>query len=103
MFHVCFCCNHLLCVPNIHVSYELSFNVDARGSPGGLRRGISHPLAEDRGSRSGPGAPLTWPSPLGAAGAWLRTDGVDTNGPAAKVKTFDRLGKTVRPGIFGKI
>ena len=33
----------------------------------------------------------------------LRTNGVDTNGAAAKVVDFDRLGKKVRPGTFGKI
>ena len=31
---------------------------------------------------------------------WLRTDGVNTNGAAAKVIMFDRLGKKVRPGTF---
>ena len=34
---------------------------------------------------------------------WLRTNGVDTNGAAAKVATFDRLGKKVHPGTFEKI
>ena len=34
---------------------------------------------------------------------WLRTIGVNTNGAAAKVMNFDRLGKKVRPGTFGKI
>ena len=33
----------------------------------------------------------------------LRTNGVNTNGAAAKVMNFDRLGKKVRPGTFGKI
>ena len=33
----------------------------------------------------------------------LRTDGVNTNGAAAKVMIFDRLGKKVRPGTFGEI
>ena len=33
---------------------------------------------------------------------WLRTNGVNTNGAAAKVINFDRLGKKVRPGTFGK-
>ena len=33
----------------------------------------------------------------------LRTNGVDTNGAAAMVMTFDRLWKKVRPGTFGKI
>ena len=32
---------------------------------------------------------------------WLRTDGVNTHGVAAKVMTFDRSGKKVRPGTFG--
>ena len=32
----------------------------------------------------------------------LRTNGVNTNGAAAKVTHFDRLGKKVRPGTFGK-
>ena len=34
---------------------------------------------------------------------WLRTDGVNTNGFAAKVNLFDRLGDKVRPGTFGEI
>ena len=34
---------------------------------------------------------------------WLRTNGVNTNGAAAKVMNFDRLGEQVRPGTFGKI
>ena len=33
---------------------------------------------------------------------WLRTNGVDTNGAAAEVMVFDRLGKKVRPGTFGE-
>ena len=34
----------------------------------------------------------------------LRTNGVNTNGAAAKViNNFDRLGKKVRPGTSGKI
>ena len=33
----------------------------------------------------------------------LRTSGVHTTGAAAKVMNFDRLGKKVRPGTFGKI
>ena len=35
--------------------------------------------------------------------SWLRTNGVNTNGVAAKVINFDRLGKKLRPGTFGKI
>ena len=34
---------------------------------------------------------------------WLRTNGVNTNGAAAEVMNFDRLGKKVRPGTFGNI
>ena len=34
---------------------------------------------------------------------WWRTNGVRTNGAAAKVMDFDGLGKKVRPGTFGKI
>ena len=34
---------------------------------------------------------------------WLRTNGVNTNGAAAKVMNFDRLVKKVRPDTFGKI
>ena len=34
---------------------------------------------------------------------WLRTNGVNTNGAAAKVVNFDRLGKKVCPGTFGRI
>ena len=33
---------------------------------------------------------------------WLRTNGVSTNGVAAKVTSFDRLGEKVRPGTFGE-
>ena len=35
--------------------------------------------------------------------SWLRTNGVNTNGAAAKGMSFNRLGKKVRPGTFGKI
>ena len=35
--------------------------------------------------------------------SWLRTDGVNTDGAAAKVVTFDRLGKKVSPGTFYEI
>ena len=38
-----------------------------------------------------------------ACGPWLRTNGVNPNGAAAKVVKFDRLGKKVRPGTFGRI
>ena len=34
---------------------------------------------------------------------WLRRNGVNTNGAAAKVINFDRLGKKVRPSTSGKI
>ena len=34
---------------------------------------------------------------------WLRTNGVNTNGAAAKATNVDRLGKKVSPGTFGKI
>ena len=34
---------------------------------------------------------------------WLRTNGVNANGAAAKVMNFDRLRKKVHPGTFGKI
>ena len=33
----------------------------------------------------------------------MRTNGVNSNGAAAKVMIFDRLGKKVRPGTFGRI
>ena len=33
---------------------------------------------------------------------WLRRSGVDANAAAAKVMSFDRLGKKVRSGTFGK-
>ena len=33
---------------------------------------------------------------------WLRTNGVNTNGAAAKEMSFGRLGKKVCPGTFGK-
>ena len=35
--------------------------------------------------------------------AWLRTNGVNTNGAAAKVMNFDRLGEKVHPGTFGNL
>ena len=35
--------------------------------------------------------------------AWLRTNGVNTNGAAANGFNFDRWGTKVRPGTFGKI
>ena len=34
---------------------------------------------------------------------WLRTNGVNTNGAAAKVINFGRFGEKVRPGTFGNI
>ena len=34
---------------------------------------------------------------------WLRTNGVSTNGAAAKATSFVGLGKKVRPGAFGRI
>ena len=37
------------------------------------------------------------------AACWLRTNRVNTNGAAAKVMSFDGLGKKVRPGTFGNI
>ena len=40
---------------------------------------------------------------LARCSPWLRTNGVNTNGAAAKVMDFDRLGKKVRPGTFGEI
>ena len=33
---------------------------------------------------------------------WLRKNGVNTNGAAAKVRNFDSLGTKVRPGTFGR-
>ena len=41
-------------------------------------------------------------TPQTSHASWLRTNGVNTNGAAAKVMKFDRLGKKVRPGTFGK-
>ena len=35
--------------------------------------------------------------------AWLRTTGVNTDGAAAKVMTFDRLGEMVHTGTLGNI
>ena len=50
------------------------------------------------------GAPGRRAAPRGGpSGPWLRTSGVNTNGAAAKVMDFDRLGKKVCPGTFGKI
>ena len=39
----------------------------------------------------------------GGSAFWLRTNGVNTNGAAAEVMDFDRLGKKARPGTSGKI
>ena len=39
----------------------------------------------------------------GLCSSWLRTTGVNTNGAAAKVINFDRLGKKVHPGTLRKI
>ena len=40
--------------------------------------------------------------PLSGPVFWLRTNGVDTNGAAAKVMDFDRLGKKVYLSTFVK-
>ena len=45
---------------------------------------------------------LTWWSSLSTL-LWLRTNGVNTNGAAARVMNFDSLGRKVRPGTFGEI
>ena len=37
----------------------------------------------------------------GGCSHWLRKNGVNINGAAARVMNFDRLGKKVLPGIFG--
>ena len=34
---------------------------------------------------------------------WLRTNGVNTNGAAAKLIKFGRIGNKVRPGTFDNI
>ena len=39
--------------------------------------------------------------PGSRGGIWLLTNVVNTNGAAAKVMNFDRLGKKVRPGTLG--
>ena len=39
----------------------------------------------------------------GTCRLWLRTNGVNTNGAAAKVMIFDRLWKMAHPATFGKI
>ena len=40
---------------------------------------------------------------LPKSNTWLRTNGANTNGAAAKVIMFDSLGEKVRPGTFGNI
>ena len=35
-------------------------------------------------------------------GPWLRTNGLNINGAAAKVMSFDRLWKKMSPGTFAK-
>ena len=41
--------------------------------------------------------------PWAVKAVWLRANGFDTNGAAAKFMYFDRLGKKARPDTFGKI
>ena len=60
------------------------------------------PLCFALGSRRA--ASATWDLlPLPPRLDWLRTNGVNTNGAAAKTNIFDRLGKKVHPGTFGNI
>ena len=58
----------------------------------GSRRG-----APPRSRAAPPRRRTPWPEP------WSRTNGVNTNGAAAKVVDCGRLEKKVRPGTFGKM
>ena len=46
--------------------------------------------------------PVDLPDEVRVGGLWLRTNGVNANGAAAKVMDFDRFVK-MNPGTFGKI
>ena len=50
-----------------------------------------------------PGATSAGAKTLKTEKPWLRTNGVNTNGAAAKVMNFDRVGRQVHPGPFGMI
>ena len=65
-------------------------------SPHALQDVACHPARHCAGFMPWRGMPA-W------CGAWLRTNGVNTNRAAAKVMDFDRLGEKVRPGTFDKI
>ena len=41
--------------------------------------------------------------PVYSRQVWLRTNGVNTNGAAAKTINFERLMEKVHPGTFGEI
>ena len=47
--------------------------------------------------------PPECPDGVSTCSLWLRTNGVNTNGAAAKEINFDRLWKKVHPGTLGKI
>ena len=66
---------------------------------GAVRRAVALPAdSRQKTQRSAPAdRPLCEPP----ARSWLRTNGVNTNGAAAKVMNFDRLRKKVRPGTLG--
>ena len=60
------------------------------------------PRAANDHGRAVPCAMPNFGAGLGRS-SWLRTNGVNTNGAAAKVMNFDRLGKKVHPGTLEKI
>ena len=105
---LCYGCGSLLSLVDVEASAILltrpshagvEVDISAEGGRGGLKR---NPRRD--GGRALCGACETnRHSEPRAAQTWLRTDGVNTNGAAAKVMDFDRLGKKVRPGTFRKI
>ena len=56
------------------------------------------PGAPTRGATPHPGERGPWGVPV----FWLRTNGVNTSGAAAKVMNFDRLGKKYDLAFWGK-
>ena len=98
----CFGC---LCVFQICFVFLLRL-LDVFGrapAPGGRPRpagAVGRAPAAARGPAALRAAP---PARRAARRPWLLTNGVNTNGAAAKVMNWDRLEKKVRPGTFGKI
>ena len=63
----------------------------------------ANPAPQDQARPSDTKQNQTRPDKTASDASWLRTNGVNTNGAAAKVMNFDRLGTKVLHGTFGKI